>query len=406
MTKKIEPSPAFTPLAVVGMGGVFPKAKTIRQFWANIKNKVDAIQEVPASHWSKDDYFDADQKKQDKVYAYKGGFLESYDFDPSEFGLAPNTLEATDPAQLLAQLVVLGVVGQRDIGEKTAGFILQGPEHGEMLDPVGGGLHMSVEHGAVGRDSEPMGDPMNLEPLRSGQLPLGDGGPDRRAEHLGPAAGKAGQPGLLERQQDLGHRALLDPRQVGDLDRGERLDVHLGESLPEAPDHVGVVGEPELRVQAAHDVKLPGRPAPGLLRLLIDLFERSGVGPLLLGHPGERAKHAGVPQDADIGGIEVLIGREEHPVPVLPLVGERGELSQAEDVAGLVQRDPLGRVEPLSCQNPLGDGSQGRIAKPGWIRDGQFYLRAGTGFTRRLNLVEQGYGCDLLLGTKRGHTGD
>ena len=47
MTKKIEPSPAFTPLAVVGMGGVFPKAKTIRQFWANIKNKVDAIQEVP-----------------------------------------------------------------------------------------------------------------------------------------------------------------------------------------------------------------------------------------------------------------------------------------------------------------------------------------------------------------------
>ena len=31
------------------------------------------------------------------MYAYKGGFLEPYDFDCSEFGLAPNTLEATDP---------------------------------------------------------------------------------------------------------------------------------------------------------------------------------------------------------------------------------------------------------------------------------------------------------------------
>ncbi len=97
-----DKSPEFIPLAVVGLGGVFPKAKTLRQFWANIKNKVDAIEDVPSSHWSKEDYFDADPKKQDKVYSYKGGFLDAYDFDPSEFGLSPNTLEATDPAQLFA----------------------------------------------------------------------------------------------------------------------------------------------------------------------------------------------------------------------------------------------------------------------------------------------------------------
>jgi len=100
--KNTDKSPEFIPLAVVGLGGVFPKAKTLRQYWANIKNKVDAIQDVPATHWSKEDYFDADPKKQDKVYSYKGGFLDAYDFDPSEFGLSPNTLEATDPAQLFA----------------------------------------------------------------------------------------------------------------------------------------------------------------------------------------------------------------------------------------------------------------------------------------------------------------
>jgi acyl transferase domain-containing protein/NADP-dependent 3-hydroxy acid dehydrogenase YdfG len=88
------------PLAVVGVGCVFPKAKTLREYWANVKNKVDAIRDVPPSHWRHQDYFDKDPKKPDHVYAYRGGFLEPYDFDCSEFGLAPNTLEATDPAQL------------------------------------------------------------------------------------------------------------------------------------------------------------------------------------------------------------------------------------------------------------------------------------------------------------------
>jgi acyl transferase domain-containing protein/NAD(P)-dependent dehydrogenase (short-subunit alcohol dehydrogenase family) len=102
------------PLAVVGVAAVFPKAKTLREYWANVKNKVDAIRDVPASHWNHSDYFDADPKRPDHVYAYKGGFLDAYDFDPSEFGLAPNTLEATDPAQLfglVAAKMALGDAG-------------------------------------------------------------------------------------------------------------------------------------------------------------------------------------------------------------------------------------------------------------------------------------------------------
>src|SRR5260370_13131565 len=99
MSKTSEQS-LSQPLAVIGVGCVFPRARTLREYWANVKNKVDAIRDVPPSHWRPEDYFDADPKKPDHVYAYKGGFLEPYDFDPSEFGLAPNTLEATDPAQL------------------------------------------------------------------------------------------------------------------------------------------------------------------------------------------------------------------------------------------------------------------------------------------------------------------
>ncbi|MEK7390392.1 MAG: SDR family oxidoreductase [Elusimicrobiota bacterium] len=100
MPKKTEDHSKFTPLAIIGVAGLFPNSKSLGEYWANIKNKVDAIRDVPASHWSKDAYFDPDPKKPDMVYAYKGGFLQAYDFDPSEFGLSPNSLEATDPAQL------------------------------------------------------------------------------------------------------------------------------------------------------------------------------------------------------------------------------------------------------------------------------------------------------------------
>ncbi len=156
MTKKNESAPEFIPLAVVGLGGVFPKAKTLRQYWANIKNKVDAIEDVPASHWSKDDYFDADQKKQDKVYSYKGGFLDAYDFDPSEFGLSPNTLEATDPAQLFAlvaakmALADAGYAVDQDTWDRTRVSCILGVTGAlEIVIPLGARLSLPAWRKAI-----------------------------------------------------------------------------------------------------------------------------------------------------------------------------------------------------------------------------------------------------------------
>ncbi|MFL5339134.1 MAG: beta-ketoacyl synthase N-terminal-like domain-containing protein, partial [Gemmataceae bacterium] len=88
-------------LAIVGIGCLFPKANGLGAFWANLKNGVDAITEVPPSHWDPADYFDADPKKPDLTYARRGGFLDPYPFPPGEFGIAPNDLEATDTSQLL-----------------------------------------------------------------------------------------------------------------------------------------------------------------------------------------------------------------------------------------------------------------------------------------------------------------
>ena len=89
------------PLAIVGLGCLFPKAHSPGAYWANIKHGVDGITAVPPTHWKPDDYFDTDPKKPDFTYAQRGGFLEAYDFNPLEFGIAPRDLEATDTSQLL-----------------------------------------------------------------------------------------------------------------------------------------------------------------------------------------------------------------------------------------------------------------------------------------------------------------
>src|SRR5258708_37133006 len=94
-------STAPVPLAIIGIGCLFPKAADARTYWLNIKNGVDAIGPVPATHWKPDDYFDADPKSPDRTYAARGGFLDPVDFRPLDFGIAPNDLEATDTSQLL-----------------------------------------------------------------------------------------------------------------------------------------------------------------------------------------------------------------------------------------------------------------------------------------------------------------
>ena len=60
------------PLAIVGLGCLFPKAHSPGAYWANIKHGVDGITAVPPTHWNPDDYFDTDPKKPDFTYAQRG----------------------------------------------------------------------------------------------------------------------------------------------------------------------------------------------------------------------------------------------------------------------------------------------------------------------------------------------
>jgi len=97
--------PQTSPVAIIGMGCVFPKSPGLKEYWRLLFHGEDAITDVPETHWLSEDYYDTDPKKPDHVYCKRGGFVSPVSFDPTEFGIPPSCLEATDTSQLLGLIV-------------------------------------------------------------------------------------------------------------------------------------------------------------------------------------------------------------------------------------------------------------------------------------------------------------
>lgn len=142
--------PPFTPIAIVGMDCIFPEAENLAQYWDNIVREVDCITDVPPSRWRSEDYFDADPQTPDKTYCKRGGFIPEIDFDPIEFGLPPNILEATDVSQLLSLVVAkraledAGYGEGRDFDRDRVGVILGVGGGQKLIFPLGSRLNAPI----------------------------------------------------------------------------------------------------------------------------------------------------------------------------------------------------------------------------------------------------------------------
>ncbi len=136
--------PSFEPIAIVGVGGLFPQAEEVRAYWAMLKTGQDAITEIPPTHWRISDYFDADPKKPDHTYAKRGGFLRPFAFDPLAYGITPNALEATDTSQLLAMVAAQDAL--RDAGYNQEGTVDR--DRVSVILGVTGALELVIPLGA------------------------------------------------------------------------------------------------------------------------------------------------------------------------------------------------------------------------------------------------------------------
>lgn len=79
-------------IAIIGMSGRYPKARTLEEFWENLRAGRDCIEEIPPERWDHSQYPDS--------YAKWGGFIDDYDkFDPLFFNLSPREAELMDPQE-------------------------------------------------------------------------------------------------------------------------------------------------------------------------------------------------------------------------------------------------------------------------------------------------------------------
>jgi acyl transferase domain-containing protein/acyl carrier protein/2-polyprenyl-3-methyl-5-hydroxy-6-metoxy-1,4-benzoquinol methylase len=93
------------PIAIIGLGGRYPQAKNLSEFWENLKSGKDSITEIPADRWDLTDFYDEEKGKAGKSYSKWGGFIDQIDhFDPLFFNISAREAELMDPqARLFLQ---------------------------------------------------------------------------------------------------------------------------------------------------------------------------------------------------------------------------------------------------------------------------------------------------------------
>jgi acyl transferase domain-containing protein/acyl carrier protein len=97
-----EPGSSNEDVAVIGVFGRYPQADNLDEFWANLVEGRDCIEEIPFGRWDYRLYFDPEPGTQGRSYNKWGGFLREVDkFDPIFFNISPREAEMIDPQERL-----------------------------------------------------------------------------------------------------------------------------------------------------------------------------------------------------------------------------------------------------------------------------------------------------------------
>lgn len=93
-------------IAIIGVGGRYPMARTLEQFWENLKQGKDCITEIPASRFDHGAFYAPGNTESD-LSAKWGGFIDDIDlFDPLLFNISPREADLIDPQERLFLQVV------------------------------------------------------------------------------------------------------------------------------------------------------------------------------------------------------------------------------------------------------------------------------------------------------------
>ena len=91
--------PKEEPLAIIGMGGMFPGASNVETFWKRLLEGHDATREIPKERWDIERYYGPERK--DKAYTKIGCFLDEFPKPSLEMRIPPTAWASLDPSHVL-----------------------------------------------------------------------------------------------------------------------------------------------------------------------------------------------------------------------------------------------------------------------------------------------------------------
>ncbi len=138
-------------IAIVGMSGRFPGAANIGEYWKNLCEGVDAIQEIGEKHWNGYEWYHPDPNHEGTAYSKWGGFIADSDkFDPLFFGISPREAKIMDPQQRV-------FLEESWKTMENAGYSMEGLDRQRIGVFVGAGagdyLQLLQKHKGAGRKS-------------------------------------------------------------------------------------------------------------------------------------------------------------------------------------------------------------------------------------------------------------
>ena len=85
-------------IAIVGIGGVFPGARDLDEFWQNILDAKDTAIDVGADRWRLEpDELYSPELAADKVNSRRACLIQNFHFDPAGFNVDSDLLNRLDP---------------------------------------------------------------------------------------------------------------------------------------------------------------------------------------------------------------------------------------------------------------------------------------------------------------------
>ena len=148
-----------SPIAVVGLGGLFPQAPDLDTFQHNIQARIDASRAVPPGRWVLDpqDAYDP-VLALDRVYSTRACVVDGFTFDPGGLQLDADTLRGLDPLYEMVLHVgrqafddaATGTLDRRRVGVTLAAIALPTDGSSAITREVLGRAFEATLLGAIG----------------------------------------------------------------------------------------------------------------------------------------------------------------------------------------------------------------------------------------------------------------